>query len=106
MFLIRLGCKCLIEGSVSKKHLYLEPWVQVSKVARSIRTKLEELDKANLVSRKNPGTEAGTPTDRTRMAITSRLRKKLKDLMGEFQSLRQRVMGEYRDTIERRYGSS
>ncbi|CAM6063893.1 unnamed protein product [Sphagnum tenellum] len=75
----------------------------VSKVARSIRTKLEELDKANLVSRKNPGTEAGTPTDRTRMAITSTLRKKLKDLMGEFQSLRQRVMGEYRDTIERRY---
>ncbi len=103
--LTRLGCKSFIEGSVSKKNLYLEPWVQVSKVARSIRTKLEELDKANLVSRKNPGTEAGTPTDRTRMAITSTLRKKLKDLMGEFQSLRQRVMGEYRDTIERRYGS-
>jgi syntaxin 1B/2/3 len=36
------------------------------------------------------------------MAITSTLRKKLKDLMGEFQSLRQRMMGEYRDTIERR----
>jgi syntaxin 1B/2/3 len=31
------------------------------------------------------------------------LRKKLKDLMGEFQILRQKIMGEYKETVERRY---
>jgi syntaxin 1B/2/3 len=74
----------------------------VNKVARNIKTELEDLDRANLSSRKSPGCEAGTPTDRTRISITNTLRKKLKDLMGEFQELRQKIMGEYRDTIERR----
>jgi len=50
-----------------------------------------------------PGCEEGTPTDRTRTSVTNGLRNKLKDLMGEFQSLRQKVIGEYRETIERRY---
>ena len=39
---------------------------------------------------------AGSSSERTRTAITAALRKKLKDLMGEFQDLRQRLQDEYR----------
>ncbi|KAG0554724.1 hypothetical protein KC19_12G114000 [Ceratodon purpureus] len=76
---------------------------QVSKLARAIKGKLEDLDRGNAESRRVKGCEEGTPTDRTRMTITNNQRKKLKDLMGEFQSLRERMMNEYKETIERRY---
>ena len=42
------------------------------------------------------GTGPGSSSERTRTAITAALRKKLKDLMGEFQDLRQRLQEEYR----------
>jgi syntaxin 1B/2/3 len=75
---------------------------QVTKIAKSIKFKLEELDKANTENRRVRGCEEGTPTDRTRTSITSTLRKKLKDLMGEFQILRQNMNEEYKETVERR----
>ncbi|EFJ07139.1 hypothetical protein SELMODRAFT_134103 [Selaginella moellendorffii] len=77
--------------------------LEVLRLAKSIKDRLEELDKANIVNRKIPGCEQGTPADRTRMSITMSLRMKLKDLMGDFQALRQKMMGEYRETVERRY---
>ena len=77
--------------------------VTVLQQTKAIKGKLEGLDKANAANRKLPGFEEGTPTDRTRISVTNGLRKKLKDLMKEFQSLRERVVGEYRETIERRY---
>ncbi|BBN13007.1 syntaxin 1B/2/3 [Marchantia polymorpha subsp. ruderalis] len=76
---------------------------EVSKVARSVKQKLEELDKANAASRRTKGCEEGTPTDRTRSSITNSLTKKLKDLMESFGTLRSKIMVEYRETIERRY---
>jgi syntaxin 1B/2/3 len=76
---------------------------QVTKIARSLKAKLENLDRANAANRRMPGCEPGSTTDRTRTSITSTLRKKLKDLMGDFQLLRQRMMGDYRQTVERRF---
>ncbi|CAM6042556.1 unnamed protein product [Sphagnum compactum] len=76
---------------------------QVTKIARTIKGELEQLDNGNIASRRVKGCEEGTPTDRTRTTITNNQRKKLKDLMGEFQALRERMMGEYKETIERRY---
>ncbi len=76
---------------------------QVTKIARSIKAELEELDRGNAANRRVKGCEEGTPTDRTRTTITNNQRKKLKDLMGEFQALRERMMGEYKETIERRF---
>ena len=38
----------------------------------------------------------GSSSERTRSAITAALRKKLKDLMGDFSDLRQRLSEEYR----------
>lgn len=76
---------------------------EVLKKAKSIKAKLEDLDKANMANRGYPGCEAGTPTDRARISTTHSLRKKLKDLMEDFQILREKIMGEYRETVERRY---
>ncbi|CDO99177.1 unnamed protein product [Coffea canephora] len=75
----------------------------VLKRAKSIRSQLEEMDRANAVSRRLSGCKQGTPVDRTRSAVTNGLRKKLKELMMEFQGLRQKMMTEYKETVGRRY---
>lgn len=77
--------------------------VQILKKAKFIKGKLELLDKANLSSRRIPGCGQGSSADRTRIATTNGLRNSLKKMMGEFQSLRQIIMAEYKETVERRY---
>uniref|UniRef100_A0A0D6R0A8 t-SNARE coiled-coil homology domain-containing protein n=1 Tax=Araucaria cunninghamii TaxID=56994 RepID=A0A0D6R0A8_ARACU len=76
---------------------------QVLKKSKVIKGKLEQLDKANVASRRIPGCEEGSSTDRTRMATTNGVRISLRNLMGEFQRLRQAIMVEYKETVERRY---
>ncbi|KAH7306668.1 hypothetical protein KP509_22G024200 [Ceratopteris richardii] len=76
---------------------------EILKLSKVIKAKLEELDKANIENRRIPGCEQGSSADRTRMSITGSLRINLKDLMQDFQELRQNIMAEYRQTIERRY---
>lgn len=75
----------------------------VLKKARTIRSQLEEMDRANVANRRLSGYKEGTPIYRTRVAVTNGLRKKLKELMMDFQALRQRMMSEYNDTVGRRY---
>ncbi|KAK7380665.1 hypothetical protein VNO78_33180 [Psophocarpus tetragonolobus] len=78
--------------------------LSVLKKARAIRAQLEEMDKANAANRRLSGLKDGSPAIyRTRIAVTNGLRKKLKELMMEFQGLRQRMMSEYKETVERRY---
>ncbi|KAI9084032.1 hypothetical protein K1719_034028 [Acacia pycnantha] len=78
--------------------------VTVLKKARTIRSQLEEMDQANAPNRRLSGLKEGTPaTYRTRIAVTNRRRRKLKEIMMEFQALRQRMMTEYKDTVGRRY---
>lgn len=76
---------------------------EVLRKAKLIKTKLEDLDRANMANRRIPGCEPGSSTDRTRVSITSGLRTSLRDLMQDFQSLRHSMVSEYRETIERRY---
>ncbi|XLR11989.1 hypothetical protein HN51_048701 [Arachis hypogaea] len=56
-------------------------------------------------TRRLSGLKDGTTTAiyRTRIVVTNGLWKKLKELMMEFQGLRQRMMTEYKETVERRY---
>ncbi|KAB8825662.1 hypothetical protein FH972_026743 [Carpinus fangiana] len=75
----------------------------VLKKARTIRSQLEEMDRANVANKRLSGYKEGTPIYRTRIAVTNGLRKKLKELMMDFQGLRQRMMSEYKDTVGRRY---
>ncbi|KAF5725694.1 putative syntaxin [Tripterygium wilfordii] len=77
--------------------------VTVQKKARTIKSQLEEMDRANAANRRLSGYKEGTPIYRTRVAVTNGLRKKLKDLMMDFQGLRQRMMTEYKETVGRRY---
>lgn len=74
----------------------------VTKIARSLKVKLQELERANTENRKIKWCEEGTATDRTRVTMTSNQRTKLKELMDDFSSLRQKMTGEYKETIERR----
>ncbi|KAH7426960.1 hypothetical protein KP509_10G023900 [Ceratopteris richardii] len=76
---------------------------EVLKKVKKIKADLEDLDRANLESRRLPGCGKGSSTDRTRMSVTNSLRNTLKDLMNEFQVLREKMMHDYRQTIERRY---
>lgn len=74
----------------------------VTMSAQFMKTKLAELDSANLAHRQVKGCEEGSAVDRQRMALTNNQRKKLKELMDEFQALRATMMDEYKETIGRR----
>ncbi|KAF6169837.1 hypothetical protein GIB67_034229 [Kingdonia uniflora] len=86
---------------------------EVQKVALSLKTRIEQVDKDNLTNRQKPGCGKGTAVDRSREARTfqpnknlcmncSALKKKLKDKMDEFQILRENIHQEYREVVERR----
>ncbi|KAM7270341.1 hypothetical protein ACFE04_029555 [Oxalis oulophora] len=75
---------------------------EVGKIARNVKARLEAINKENLANRQKPGCEKGTSVDRSRMNITNALAKRFKDLMTEFQTLRQRIQDEYREVVERR----
>ncbi|XP_002991810.2 syntaxin-132 [Selaginella moellendorffii] len=71
--------------------------------AKLIKDEIQKLDRSNIASRQVGGCEEGTPTDRTRTVITANLKKNLQDVMAEFQKLRHKITGEYRDTLIRRF---
>lgn len=75
---------------------------EVGKISRFIKSKIEELDRENLANRQKPGCGKGTGVDRSRTATTLALKKKFKDKMAEFQTLRETIHQEYRDVVERR----
>lgn len=78
--------------------------VTVLKKARSVRSQLEEMDRSNAARKRQSQSQSFNPAIyRTRVAVTNGLRKKLKELMMEFQSLRQKTMAEHKETVGRRY---
>ncbi|KAJ7944263.1 putative Syntaxin [Quillaja saponaria] len=78
--------------------------VAVLRKARILKARLEALDRSNLNNRRiSDGYKEGTPIDRTRVSITNGLRLKLKDLMNEFQSLREKILLYHKKDLKRRY---
>ncbi|KAK6918884.1 Syntaxin, N-terminal domain [Dillenia turbinata] len=75
---------------------------EVQKIARTIKAKLEALSKDNLASRQKPGCGKGSGIDRSRTTMTNALTKKFKELITDFQTLRQKIQDEYREVVERR----
>ncbi|XP_050206480.1 syntaxin-132-like isoform X2 [Mercurialis annua] len=75
---------------------------EVSKIGRAVKAKVEAINRDNLANRQKPGCEKGTGIDRARMNVTNSLTKRFKDLMIEFQTLRQKIQNEYREVVERR----
>ncbi|XP_071710249.1 syntaxin-132-like [Rutidosis leptorrhynchoides] len=74
----------------------------VGMVARFTKAKIEELDKENLTNRQKPGCGPGTGVDRSRTSTTLSLKKKFKDKVTEFQTLRESIHQEHRQVVERR----
>ncbi|OAY73272.1 putative syntaxin-131 [Ananas comosus] len=75
---------------------------EVGKIAHLAKSKLEELDKDNLSNRQKQGCGKGSTVDRLRTSNTVALKKKLKERMDDFQSLRETIHQEYREVVERR----
>ncbi|KAF2284978.1 hypothetical protein GH714_033970 [Hevea brasiliensis] len=75
---------------------------EVGKTARIVKAKLEAINRDNLANRQKSGCEKGTGVDRARMNVTNALIKRFRDLMTEFQTLRQKIQDEYREVVERR----
>ncbi|TYI43291.1 hypothetical protein ES332_A01G158300v1 [Gossypium tomentosum] len=71
--------------------------------AKLIKARLEALDRSSDTIRNMPGCGPGSSSDRTRTSVVNGLRKKLKDSMESFNSLREKISSEYRETVERRY---
>ncbi|KAG6433885.1 hypothetical protein SASPL_105504 [Salvia splendens] len=73
------------------------------KKAKLVKVRLEALDRSNAANRSLPGCGPGSSSDRTRTSVVNGLRKKLSEAMNRFSDLRQRMGGEYRETVQRRY---
>ncbi|KAL8027761.1 hypothetical protein ABFX02_14G117300 [Erythranthe guttata] len=72
--------------------------------ARTIKTKLEALDKSNVENRGlSPLYVKGSHVDRTRTSVTNGLRIKLKEMMENFQSLREKIVEEHKEALKSRY---
>ncbi|KAF6136324.1 hypothetical protein GIB67_042809 [Kingdonia uniflora] len=78
--------------------------VSVLRKAKIIKARLEYLDKSNVENRNiSSAYREGSPVDRTRLSVTNGLRIKLRDLMNDFHSLRERIVVEHKDCLKRRY---
>ncbi|KAB2041530.1 hypothetical protein ES319_D02G153700v1 [Gossypium barbadense] len=75
---------------------------EVGKIARNVKARLQAINKDNLANRQKPGCEKGTSVDRSRTNVTNAMATNFKDLMIEFQTLRQKIQDEYREVVERR----
>lgn len=76
---------------------------QSLKKAKFIKSQLESLDKSNVAHRNLPDCGPGSSSDRTRTSVVDGLRKKLYGHMNLFNELREKMSGEYKETVQRRY---
>ncbi len=64
---------------------------EVNTIAHKVKSKVEALDRLNEQALTRKGQGLGSASERTRTSITAGLKRKLKDLMGEFSELRAKV---------------
>ncbi|XVF45298.1 hypothetical protein PTKIN_Ptkin02bG0194400 [Pterospermum kingtungense] len=70
--------------------------------ARNIKTRLESLDQSNVENR-NVSYKEGSNVDRTRVSVTNGLRVKLREMMIDFQSLREQIVEDHKQGLKKRY---
>lgn len=70
--------------------MFIPLWATLEVLPRSVSLTLMRVQ----------GCGVGSSSERTRTAITAALKKKLKDIMGEFSALRQKLQLEYRRVSE------
>lgn len=78
--------------------------VSVLQVAKIVKLRLESLDKSNAANRKiSVAFKEGSAVDRTRCVVTNGLRIKLREIMNDFQALREKIMSDYKEYLKRKY---
>lgn len=81
--------------------------VSVLRKAKVIKGRLELLDQSNVANRsESDAYKKGSPIDRTRISVTNGLRIKLRDMMNDFQSLREKIMADHKEGLKKRYYSA
>lgn len=81
--------------------------ITVLRKAKIIKARLESLDKSNVANRGVSDTyRQGSPIDRTRISVTNGLRLKLRDMMNEFQGLREKIVSEHKEGVRKSYYSA
>ncbi|GKV42822.1 hypothetical protein SLEP1_g50187 [Rubroshorea leprosula] len=78
--------------------------ITILQKAKNIKSRLESLDHSNIENRKLAiSYKEGTPIDRTRMSTTNGLRVKLREMMWDFQSLREQIVKSHKEGLKRQY---
>ncbi|XVE49034.1 hypothetical protein DITRI_Ditri01bG0049500 [Diplodiscus trichospermus] len=78
--------------------------VTVLEKARNIKSRLESLDHSNIENRNvSMAFNEGSHVDRTRVSVTNGLRCKLREMMIDFQSLREQIVEDHKQGLKRRY---
>ncbi|XP_050233733.1 syntaxin-112-like [Mercurialis annua] len=78
--------------------------VTILRKTKNIKSRLELLDKSNAANRSlSMAYKEGTPVDRTRVSVTDGLRVKLKEMMHNFQALREKILKDHKEGLKRRY---
>lgn len=81
--------------------------VMLLRKAKTIKTRLESLDKSNVANRSlSADYREGSHVDRTRMGVTHGLRIKLKEMMNDFQCLREKIVDDHKEGLKIRYHSA
>lgn len=75
---------------------------KVGKIAVSLKSKFEVVDKDNIASRSKPECHKGSAPDRTRTTTTASLKKKFKDNITRLQNIKERILREKHEIVERR----
>ncbi|KAF8411224.1 hypothetical protein HHK36_003769 [Tetracentron sinense] len=76
---------------------------KVMKRVKIIKRKLEALERSNASHWNLLGCGPESSADRTQTSVVNGLGKKLKDMMDDFQGLRKKITGEYKEIVECRY---
>ncbi|KAJ4969676.1 hypothetical protein NE237_002775 [Protea cynaroides] len=81
--------------------------VTVLRKAKIIKGRLESLDQSNKANCNiSVAYGEGSPVDRTRILVTNGLRTKLREMMNNFQTLREKIASDHREVLKRRYFNS
>ncbi|KAK8652934.1 hypothetical protein V6N13_126956 [Hibiscus sabdariffa] len=72
--------------------------VSILRKAKVVKARLESLERSNASNR-----EQGTCVDRTRVSITNGLKAKLREMMKDFQGLREKILSDHKQDLKRRY---
>ncbi|KAL6011350.1 hypothetical protein ACLOJK_001796 [Asimina triloba] len=78
--------------------------VTILQKAKVVKTRIEALDHSNIANRAlSSHYKEGSSIDRTRILVTNGLRSKVRDIMKEFQILRERIIADHKEGLRRRY---